>query len=358
MRTDAFDYVLPPELIAQEPLADRAASRLMAVECSTGEIQHRAFRDLPLMLERGDLLVVNSSRVFPGRLRCRKRESGGAVELLLVERLAPATWSALHGGAKLREGTRLELEGGVLTAEVAADPEEGKVVVRFSFEGAGTGDAGTRDVDEAVLRSGEVPLPPYIRGHVPDLERYQTVYSEREISAAAPTAGLHFTDALLEEVKARGVGIAALELAVGLDTFLPVREHEVEEHAIHSEWYRVTEECARAVNACEGRVVAVGTTVVRALETSAAAAAAAEAGGARLRVTPSSGRTSLFITPGYRFRAVDAMLTNFHFPRSTLLMLVCAFGGTELVLEAYDEAIRERYRFYSFGDAMLLWGQV
>ena len=238
-----------------------------------------------------------------------------------------------------------------------ADPEEGKAVVRFSFAGGGTGEADARDVDEAVFRSGEVPLPPYIRGRVPDLERYQTVYAEREISAAAPTAGLHFTDALLEEVKARGVGIAALELAVGLDTFLPVREQDVEEHSIHSEWYRVTEECARAVNACEGRVVAVGTTVVRALETSAAAAAA-EAGAARLRVTPSSGRTSLFITPGYRFLAVDALLTNFHFPRSTLLMLVCAFGGTDPVLDAYQEAIRERYRFYSFGDAMLLRGQV
>ena len=344
MRTDTFDYDLPVELIAQEPLPDRAASRLMVVDRATGTISHRSFRDLPRFLERGDCLVVNSSKVFPGRLAARKRESGGAVELLLIERLAPGTWRALSKGAKLRDGTGLTLADGLLAAEVVGEPSHGKVVVRFSF--ATGGGPGTGDIDGAVLRCGEVPLPPYIHGVLPDPERYQTVYAEREISAAAPTAGLHFTAEILDEVRARGVELAALELAVGLDTFLPVREEDVEEHAIHTEWYRVSEECARAVNACEGRVVAVGTTVVRALETSAAAAAP--------RVTPASGRTSLFITPGYEFGAVDALLTNFHFPRSTLLMLVCAFGGTDLVLEAYREAARERYRFYSFGDAMLL----
>lgn len=348
MRTDTFDYELPVELIAQEPLVDRAASRLMVVERSTGSISHRAFRDLPLFLERGDCMVVNSSRVFPGRLRARKREGGGAVELLLVERLVPGTWRALSRGARLRDGTRLTLADGGLTAEVEGSPSGGKVVVRFSLEGGGN---DTGDIDEALFRCGEVPLPPYIKGRVPDLERYQTVYAEREISAAAPTAGLHFTEELLAEVRVKGVELARLELAVGLDTFLPVREDEVEEHAIHSEWYGVGEECARTVNGCMGRVVAVGTTVVRALETSAAAAHAG-AGGAR--VVPASGRTSLFITPGHEFRSVDALLTNFHFPRSTLLMLVCALGGTDLVLEAYREAVRERYRFYSFGDAMLL----
>lgn len=342
MKTELFDYPLPGSLIAQEPLPERDSSRLMVVERSSGDIAHRRFSDLTRLLSPGDCLVVNSSRVFPGRLHARK-ETGGSVELLLLERVTDGTWAVLVGGARLRPGVRLSFSRSPISAEVVEGPVEGKATVRFE---ALKGEA--KAIDEMIFDCGTVPLPPYIKEGPADMERYQTVYSDREISAAAPTAGLHFTPRLLEELKDAGVTVASLELAVGLDTFLPVREEDIEDHGIHREWFSVDERCAgtlQDVRARGGRVVAVGTTVVRALET------VAEPGG---RVLPGSGRTGLFITPGYRFRAVDALVTNFHFPRTTLLMLACAFGGHPLVMDAYRAAVEERYRFYSFGDAMLV----
>ncbi|MBU1672519.1 MAG: tRNA preQ1(34) S-adenosylmethionine ribosyltransferase-isomerase QueA [Actinobacteria bacterium] len=339
MRTDLFDYPLPRDLIAQSPSPVRDESRLMLIERGTGRITHRVFNELPSLLLPGDLLVVNDTRVFPGRLKAAKDPGGGAVELLLLEEASPGTWSAMTRGARLRRGTVLRFDGEV-RGEVLEGPREGVVTVRFEA-------TGRRDIDEAVFARGEVPLPPYIIAEVPDPERYQTVYSRREISAAAPTAGLHFTRRLLERVVDAGARVTSIELAVGRDTFVPVREESIEDHRIHSEWFGVGRECALAVEETRrrgGRVVAVGTTVVRALESAA--------GGGDVR--PTRGRTDLFIAPGYGFRAVDALLTNFHFPRSTLLMLVCAFGGRDLILEAYSVAVAERYRFYSFGDAMLI----
>ena len=341
MKTDLFDYKLPAELIAQQPAPVRDKSRLMRVDRATGTISHHIFSDLPDLFRAGDCLVVNNSRVFPGRLNAVKEPTGGAVELLLLEKVDEATWSALTRGAKLRPGTRLSLGDGRLDAEVLERGKGGRVLVAFARIGAPASDA-------EVFELGRVPLPPYITALVPDAERYQTVYAEREISAAAPTAGLHFTEALLARLDSGGVRRASLELAVGMDTFVPVREEEVENHPMHTEWYSVSEGCAVAVNAArrEGcRVVTVGTTAVRALES-----AASTDGTIRAR----AGKTSLFITPGYAFRAVDVLVTNFHFPRSTLLMLVCAFGGTELILDAYRTAVSERYRFYSFGDAMII----
>ena len=339
MRTELFDYDLPGELIAQEPLPVRDASRLMVVDRSTSSIDDRGFDDLLDYLEPGDCMVVNNSRVIPARLHATKTGTGGAVELLLLEKLSKARWTAMSRGAKLRPGAVLELEKGI-SGEIREGPTDGMVVVAFS--------SGTGDVEGALESLGEVPLPPYIHRPIEDPERYQTVYSERAISTAAPTAGLHFTPALLEAVEAKGVAIARLELAVGIDTFVPVREEDTDDHRMHEEWYSVGERVTREVNGCDGKVIAVGTTVVRALES---AARKAESGD---RVAAASGRTSLFITPGYEFRAVDALVTNFHFPRSTLIMLVAAFAGRSLLLEAYRHAVAERYRFYSFGDAMLV----
>jgi len=338
MRTDLFDYEFPRELIAQEPLEERDASRLMHIDRSRGAVTHHLFRDLPSLLEAGDLLVVNSTRVYPGRLRAAKEGTGGAVELLLLEPRGEGDWRVMTGGARLRPGTRLMVSEG-LEAEVIDGPSGGRAMVRFT--------AGGRPAsEEEVFREGSVPLPPYVRGPITEPERYQTVYCERELSAAAPTAGLHFTPDLLDELERRGVGRASIELAVGLDTFAPVRSSEIEGHQIHSEWFGVGPGCAAAVNDCAGRVVAVGTTTVRALETAAVEG--------RRRVEPAGGRTTLYITPGYDFRAVDALVTNFHFPRSTLLMLVCAFGGYDTVMDAYRLAVIERYRLFSFGDAMLI----
>lgn len=341
MRTSLFDYDLPEGLIAQEPLARRDRSRLMLVRRSDRDISHHGFIELPDLLAEGDCAVVNSSRVFPGRLEARK-ESGGRVELLLLERLVGDTWLAMTRGAGLRPGARLSFAGSPLFCEVLQGPERGRVTVGFQAPQGGP------DVGRLLIQLGEVPLPPYIHRELDDPERYQTVYAERELSAAAPTAGLHFTRELLERMKERGIAVSSLELAVGMDTFVPVRTEEVERHRIHSEWFSVTEGCARSVNEARDRghrAVAVGTTVVRSLESAA---------DSRGKVRPMADRTGLFITPGYRFRSVDALLTNFHFPRSTLLMLVCAFGGYDLIMEAYREAVESSYRFYSFGDAMLV----
>jgi S-adenosylmethionine:tRNA ribosyltransferase-isomerase len=341
MKTNLFDYELPPGFIAQKPARTRDSSRLMHVDRGAGSITHNIFSDLPRLLRPGDCLVVNNSRVFPGRLKAVKEPTGGAVELLLLEDTGRGTWRAMTKGATLRPGVSLSFEGSRMTAEVLEGPAGGKVEVKFTMDGE------TARNDE-VFSLGSVPLPPYIQREIPDGERYQTVYSDREISAAAPTAGLHFTRGLMDELSGAGIKLASLELAVGMDTFVPVREENVEDHRIHSEWFSLEEDCALAVSRTRsnrGRVVAVGTTVVRALESAAAPDGTVE---------PRTGYTDLFITPGYEFSALDALITNFHFPRSTLLMLVCAFGGRELILEAYRTAIEMRYRFYSFGDAMLI----
>lgn len=341
MKTDLFDYPLPRELIAQQPLPERDASRLMLLERSSGSVTHHTFRDLHGLLRRGDLLVVNTTRVFPGRLNARKEPTGGAVELLLLEKTGRGAWNTMTRGASLRPGAELSFAGSGITAEVIEGPVEGRAEVRFES-------AGKPSPDESVFSLGRVPLPPYITGEIDDPERYQTVYSERESSAAAPTAGLHFTGRLLTELGKAGIQVAGLELTVGMDTFVPVREDEVEDHRMHSESFAVGEACARAVNETRsrgGRIVAVGTTAVRALESAAFSDGT---------VGPRAGSTTLFITPGYSFKVVDALITNFHFPRSTLLMLVCAFGGRELILGAYETAVRKRYRLYSFGDAMLV----
>lgn len=343
MRTDLFDYELPPELIAQEPVARRDESRLMVLDRVDGTTEHRLFRELPDYLGKGDCLMINRSRVYPGRLKARKVPTGGRVELLLLERLKNGRWVAIAGGARLRPGVLLEIGGPDLCAEVTRGPDCGRVELQFR-----SGSVGEEGIDGYVFARGEVPLPPYIHRKPPDMERYQTVFGEREISAAAPTAGLHFTRGLLRRLREMGVVIAGLELAVGLDTFSPVREEQVEQHLMHTEWYAIDEECASRVNLARdagGKAVAVGTTVVRATETVATSDG---------RLVPGTGRTGLFITPGYDFKAVDALITNLHFPRSTLLMLVCAFAGYDSVMAAYREAVRMRYRFYSFGDAMLI----
>lgn len=354
METMLFDYCLPREMIAQEPLENRDDSRLMVIDRLEGVIRHLRFGDLPSLLNPGDCLVLNTSRVFPGRIATRKALTGGSVELLLLESLPDCTWSAITRGAVVRAGTVLVVEEAGLSGEVTRVTGPGRVLVRFTAPG------GPFGVTEQLRMAGQVPLPPYIHRVPRDPERYQTVYSQRENSAAAPTAGLHFTRQLMEEVEARGAGFARLELAVGTDTFLPVREEQAEDHPMHSEWFSLGAECAGRVNSCQGSVIAVGTTSARALESAAAGPVEASGSGAPgdYRVSPVSGRTSLYILPGYRFRVVDALLTNFHLPRSTLLMMVCAFGGYDLVMDAYREAVAEGYRFYSFGDAMLLTRQL
>lgn len=343
MKTDLFDYELPKKLIAQEPLPERDSSRLMVVERYAKTISHRRFFEIPDILNEGDCLVLNTSRVFPGRLHLHKRETGGKVELLLARKVASSKWVCLSKGASLKEGTTLVSDCGGLAADVVESPSDGRVTVLFTDPR----DGHPLDDDE-MFAHGEIPLPPYIHGEISDSERYQTVYSRSEISAAAPTAGLHFTDRLLARLREKGVRLAEIELAVGMDTFVPVREEEIEEHQIHTEWFEIGEGAAEMINRTrqEGRmVVAVGTTSVRSLET-----ASSDDG----IVNPMKGYSSLFILPGYEFKAVDALLTNFHFPRSTLLALVAAFAGRELTMEAYQTAVRERYRFYSFGDAMLI----
>lgn len=356
MRTADFHYELPPELIAQEPAPRRDAARLLVLHRAEGRLEHRRFPDLLEYLRPGDVLVLNDSRVIPARLRGFKPASGGEVEVLLCEETAPNEWWVmLRPGKRVRPGTRLEFRAarpGVATrlaATVRAKNAEG--LYRLAFEGA--------EVRAALDDFGEVPLPPYIaRNGVPrpeDRERYQTVYARPPGSVAAPTAGLHFTPELLDQVRARGVAVRFVTLHVGLGTFAPVKVARLEDHVMHEEVFELPEATAAAVNAAraEGRrVVAVGTTSVRVLESAAAAGSGT--------VVPGRGRTRLFIYPPYRFRAVDALLTNFHLPESTLLMLVSAFAapgetrGRELLLRAYAEAVRERYRFYSYGDAMLL----
>jgi S-adenosylmethionine:tRNA ribosyltransferase-isomerase len=353
VKTSEFDYILPEELIAQTPIEPRDASRLMVVHRASGEIEHRIFREVGEFLHSGDLLVMNQTRVIPARLFGRKAATGGKVELLLLNRRDDLTWEALVRGKGLRPGTRIELLNpripnleSRIPATILAETASGARLVRFE-----------QPIEPLLDELGVVPLPPYIHEPLADPERYQTVYGRVEGSSAASTAGLHFTPELLVDLRQAGVEMAFVTLHIGLDTFRPVKEEQIEEHQIHTEWYELAAPVAEQVNRAklEGRrVVAVGTTVVRALESAAAGCAPeSEACGWRT-VSAYAGPTDLFIYPGYQFRAVDVMITNFHLPRSTLLMLVAAFTGRELVLSTYQEAIRERYRFFSFGDAMLL----
>ncbi len=337
MKVGDFDYELPPELIAQHPVEPRDASRLLVLYRDSGKIEHAHFRDLPTYLRPGDLLVANESRVLRARLLGRKARTGGRVEVLLLRRLDERRWEALLGGQRIRPGLELSIgEEPALLARVEETRPDGTRLLCF-----------TEEVEPHLERLGMVPLPPYIHEPLADAERYQTVYARVSGSVAAPTAGLHFTPPLISELQAHGVAFAFVVLHIGLDTFRPVEVEAIEAHPIHAEWCRVPDEVAQAVRETRrvgGRVVAVGTTVVRALETAAQSGA----------VTPFEGWTRLFIYPGYRFRAVDALITNFHLPRSTLLFLVSAFAGRETVLRAYREAIARHYRFYSFGDAMLI----
>ncbi len=344
MKTSDFDYDLPPESIAQTPLEPRDAARLMVLRRKTGELEHTVFREVGRFLHPGDLLAINETRVIPARLYARKLP-GGKAELLLLRQLDPLTWEVLAGGKGLGAGRRLEVEG-ELQAEVIGVLDGPRRLVRFA-----------QPVETFLERLGHVPLPPYIHTPLQDRERYQTVYARQPGSAAAPTAGLHFTARLIERLKAQGVRFATLALHVGMDTFAPVTEAHPQQHKIHTEWCQVSPEAAQAVNVARregGRIVAVGTTSVRTLESAAQAAKPGEAATPRDVVAPFEGFTGLFILPGYKFRAVDALITNFHLPRSTLIMLVSAFAGRERILQAYETAVREGYRFYSFGDAMLI----
>jgi S-adenosylmethionine:tRNA ribosyltransferase-isomerase len=351
-----FDYSLPSELIAQTPIEPRDSSRLLVVHRGTGLIEHRIFREIGDYLRSGDLLVANQSRVLPARLLGVKQPSGGHVELLLLETrgdIGPNVWEALaRPGRRVHEGQRIVFGGGLLTADVLSRTPSGGRIVRLSAH------KGT--VAEAVARIGAMPLPPYIHTPLRDAERYQTVYAREPGSAAAPTAGLHFTPELLAALEARGVGVAFVTLHIGLDTFRPVEKERLDEHTMHSEEIELDAATAERINATRaagGLIIAVGTTAVRVLESVAQVAAERQAAGAAPSgpiVVPYRGRTALFIRPGHSFRAVDAMITNFHLPRSTLIVLVSAFAGRELILRAYEEAVRARYRFYSFGDAMLI----
>ncbi len=354
MKTADFDYPLPAELIAQAPAEPRDASRLLVVEREGGTLRHHRFRDLPQFLRPGDLLVHNKTRVIPARIFARK-PTGGRVEMLLLHPRSDWEWAALVRGRRIRPGLRLEILDGPdgrpvgASAEVVEAGERGERVLRFSEPPLSLAE-----------RVGRVPLPPYIHRPLTDPERYQTVYARVEGSAAAPTAGLHFTPDLLLRLRDMDVRSAFVTLHIGLDTFRPVSEERVEDHRMHSEFCSLEPAVAEEINRTRltgGRVVAVGTTVVRTLETAAMRAAgecADTPACAWQTVAAFEGETDLFITPGFRFRAVDVLITNFHLPRSTLLMLVAAFCGKELMDRAYAEAIRERYRFYSFGDAMLI----
>jgi S-adenosylmethionine:tRNA ribosyltransferase-isomerase len=342
VRTDDFDFDLPPDAIAQQPLPERDASRLLVLDRRTGAVRHQIFRDLPELLSPGDLLIVNRSRVFPARLLGR-RKGGGAAEVLLVESLGDGAWEALvRPGRRLRPGEVVAIDGGLtVRIESEATGAEGRRRVRLLAPGS--------DADSTLERLGHVPLPPYIRrpDRPEDRERYQTVYAQERGSVAAPTAGLHFTEALLARLASRGIERAEIVLHVGPGTFRPVTADNVENHRVEAEPYVFPVETAEAIRRAQsrgGRVVAVGTTVVRTLE--AAAVSGEPAAG--------DGRTDLVIVPGHPFHAVDALVTNFHLPRSSLLLLVCAFAGRENALAAYAEAIRSGYRFYSYGDAMLI----
>jgi S-adenosylmethionine:tRNA ribosyltransferase-isomerase len=344
MQTSEFDYNLPEASIAQTPVEPRDSSRLLVLQRETGEIEHRIFRDIGDYLRAGDLLVLNQTRVIPARIYARK-DTGGRVELLLLRRRDELTWEALVGGKGLRVRKLIQVENGP-QAEIVQLLDGAERLVKFS-----------EPIEPYFSQVGNVPLPPYIHEQLNDPERYQTVYAREPGSAAAPTAGLHFTPLLLEELQAKGVRLAYVTLHVGLDTFAPVTEDNPLEHKIHTEWCELPRETAEAINQTRkmgGKVIAVGTTSVRTLE-SASRSSIFDESITESRVSPFVGPTSLYILPGYKFGVVDAMITNFHLPRSTLLMLVSAFVGREKILETYQIAIQEGYRFYSFGDAMIIF---
>ena len=340
MKTCDFYYDLPQELIAQDPLEDRSSSRLLVLDRKTGEMEHRVFRDITEYLRPGDCLVVNNTKVIPARLLGVKEDTGAGIEILLLKRKADNVWETLvKPGKKARPGARIVFGDGILKGEVLEVVDEGNRLIRFEYEGI---------FEEILDRLGQMPLPPYITHQLKDKNRYQTVYAEHDGSAAAPTAGLHFTPELLEEIQAKGVRLAHVTLHVGLGTFRPVKVEDVSQHHMHSEYYVVEEEQARLINdtrAAGGRVICVGTTSCRTLESAADEDGILRAG---------SGWTDIFIYPGYRFKIMDALITNFHLPESTLLMLVSAFADKEKIMKAYEEAVRQRYRFFSFGDAMFI----
>lgn len=340
MNVKDYDYDLPEELIAQDPLEDRSSSRLMVLDRQTGDVEHRHFTDILEYLHPGDCLVINNTKVIPARLFGVKEDTQAKIEVLLLKRKENDIWETLvKPGKKAKPGTKLVFGDGLLTAEVVDVVEEGNRLIQFHYDGI---------FEEILDQLGQMPLPPYITHQLKDKNRYQTVYAKHDGSAAAPTAGLHFTKELLQKVKDMGVDIAEVTLHVGLGTFRPVKVENVLDHHMHSEFYMVSQEAADKINRAKEsghRVIAVGTTSTRTLE------AAADENG---RLHETSGWTEIFIYPGYQFKVIDALITNFHLPQSTLVMLVSALAGREHVLHAYEIAVKERYRFFSFGDAMLI----
>ena len=340
MKTSDFYFDLPKELIAQDPLKDRSGSRLMVLDKETGEVSHHIFKEIIDFLNPGDCLVINNTKVIPARLYGVKEDTGAHVEVLLLKRMENDVWETLvKPGKKLRPGARISFGDGLLKAEVLDIVDEGNRRIRFTYDGI---------FEEILDQLGEMPLPPYITHKLEDKSRYQTVYAKYDGSAAAPTAGLHFTKELLAAIEEKGIKIANITLHVGLGTFRPVKVDDVTQHHMHSEFYMVDEDAARIINETKdngGRVIAVGTTSTRTLET------VADENG---HVRPCSGWTQIFIYPGYTFKCIDALITNFHLPESTLLMLVSALASKEKILNAYHIAVEEKYRFFSFGDAMLI----
>ena len=340
MRRQDFYYELPEELIAQDPLEDRSSSRLLVLDKESGLVSHRVFKDITDYLHRGDCLVINDTKVIPARLIGSKIGTDAKIEVLLLKRKEDNVWETLvKPGKKAKVGTRISFGDGILTGEVIGVVEEGNRLIQFSYEGI---------FEEILDRLGQMPLPPYITHQLEDKNRYQTVYAAHSGSAAAPTAGLHFTPELLEEIRQKGIDIAKVTLHVGLGTFRPVKEDDIMEHHMHSEFFQIDEAAAMKINKAKdtgGRVVCVGTTSCRTIESAAGADGHIKAG---------SGWTDIFIYPGYKFQLLDCLITNFHLPESTLIMLVSALAGRENVLAAYEEAVKERFRFFSFGDAMLI----
>ena len=340
MKTSDFYYDLPKELIAQDPLEDRSSSRLLHLSMKDGSVEHRHFTDILDYLKDGDCLVINDTRVIPARLYGHKEGTGALIEILLLKRKKDDIWECLvKPGKKARPGAKITFGNGILTGEILDIVEEGNRLIQFHYEGI---------FEEILDQLGEMPLPPYITHKLQDKNRYQTVYAKHDGSAAAPTAGLHFTEELLKKVQEKGVNIAHVTLHVGLGTFRPVKVDDVEQHHMHSEFYMVEEDQAELINRTKkqgGRVIAVGTTSCRTLESASDEDGVIHAG---------SGWTEIFIYPGYRFKMIDGLITNFHLPESTLMMLVSALAGKEWIMAAYEEAVQEKYRFFSFGDAMFI----
>ena len=335
-----FNYDLPEELIAQDPLEDRSSSRLMVLHKDTGRIEHKIFRDIIDYLNPGDCLVINDTKVIPARLMGIKEDTGAAIEVLLLKRNADDVWECLvKPGKKARTGAKIVFGEGLLVGEIVDVIEDGNRMIKFHYEGI---------FEEILDKLGQMPLPPYITHKLQDKNRYHTVYAKNEGSAAAPTAGLHFTKELLEKIKEKGVNVVSITLHVGLGTFRPVKVDKIEEHHMHTETFNISKEAADTINrtrAAGGRVIAVGTTSCRTLES-----AAADDG----TIPARSGDTDIFIYPGYKFKAIDCLITNFHLPESTLIMLVSALAGRDNIMNAYETAVKERYRFFSFGDAMFI----